>query len=130
MHSAYSELFDLRVLRQHGSPKGACLTFNDFENNITTHPAIIFKQSKLSVDVYIKKNNKEELLTDLWGFFDGNKYYIKIGYNFFKLHRQNNTFDLYGSKYITSIIRQYGYSGSSFAPPFNITTGSMKMEYK
>ena len=130
IHSAYSKRFDLPVLTQRGSQKGVFLAFNDFENNITTHPDFIFKQSKLSDDVYIKNNNKEELLTDFWGFFDGNNYYIKIGYNFFKLHWQNNTFDLYGSKYITNIIRQYGYSGSSFAPPFNITTGSMKMEYK
>src|SRR5688572_1743131 len=48
IHSAYSKRFDLPVLTQHGSQKGVFLTFNDFENNITTHPDFIFKQSKLS----------------------------------------------------------------------------------
>ena len=116
------------MLNYNAVQKGVFLTFKDFENNLSLHPDFIIRQSKLTDDLYIKKENSEELLTDYWGFYDGSDYYIRVGFNVFKLYRQNNTFDLYGNKYITNLIHNYGYSGGSGVPPFRIKTQSMKVE--
>ena len=74
---------------------------------------IRLNQTKLVDDLYIIENNKEELLTDFWGYYDGKDYYIKSGYGFYKLTRQNNSWDIYGSKFITETYSRISYGAVS-----------------
>ncbi|HEX7906359.1 MAG TPA: hypothetical protein VF487_20940 [Chitinophagaceae bacterium] len=92
----YMKRFDLPLLKNKADTKGVYITFWDFIQNKPSHTDFKIKKTKLSDELYIRVNNSDELLTEFWGFFDGKDYYIRMGYNFFRLVRQNNTFDLYG----------------------------------
>jgi len=92
----YIKRFDLPLLKNNADTKGVYITFWDFIQNKPSHTDFKIKKAKLSDELYIRVNNSDELLTEFWGFFDGKNYYIRMGYNFFRLVRQNNTFDLYG----------------------------------
>lgn len=103
--SNYQSRYSLPVLKDDISEKGVFLTFNDFKYKKTSYPDFRVKKSDITDELHIKNNDKEEVLTDFWGYSDGKNYFMRVGYNFFKLTRQNNTFDLYGSKYISSVTR-------------------------
>ncbi|MGC4039179.1 MAG: hypothetical protein QM764_24685 [Chitinophagaceae bacterium] len=100
--SNYSNRYALPVLQSEVAEKGVFLTFNDFKIKNQVYPDFRIVKGDLTDELYIRKDGKEELLIDCWGYSDGQNYFIRIGYNFFKLIRQNNTFDLLGSKYINS----------------------------
>ena len=53
---------------------------------------------------------------------------MKIGFNFFKLTRQNNTWDLYGNKYITNNAKQTDIL--TLYGPVIIGSQKNKMEYR
>ena len=96
----YLKRFNLPILTAVKLTKGVFMTFDDFKNNKTVDPDFTVKKSKLTDQLYVG----EKLLTDFWGFCDGEKLFIRLGFNFFELVRQNNTFDLYGAKYVTNVI--------------------------
>lgn len=77
--------------------------FESFKKNKVLYPEFTLNHSNFTDEIYIQKGSNKELLTDYWGFFDGMDLYIKIGFNCVKLIRQNNTWDLYGNKYLTVI---------------------------
>jgi hypothetical protein len=101
--SNYKNRYNLPVLANGIMEKGVFLSFEDFKNMKVNYPDFQVKKSNITDELYVKSNDKEEILTDFWGYCDGKNYYIRVGYNFFKLYRQNNTFDLFGSKYINTI---------------------------
>lgn len=104
----YQSRFDLPVLKGDAPERGVFLTFADFTQNKLSHPEFVSKEGGLTDELYIGKDGKQ-LLLDYWGFFDGKDYYIHIGFNFFKMVRQNNTFDLWGAKNITRSTQSYNY---------------------
>jgi hypothetical protein len=98
INNNYNKRFDLPVLATKETKRGVFMTFEDFRQNNTIHPNFKKREGKLTDELY---NDGDDLITDFWGFFDGQDYYIKIGYSFFKMVRQNNTFDLMGAKKVT-----------------------------
>lgn len=103
----YLRRFELPILSADSTPKGVFLTFESFKKNETVYPDFSIKKSKLTHELYVMENGSENLLLDFWGYYDGKDHYIKSGYNFYKLARQNNTWDIYGSKFITENHSQF-----------------------
>jgi hypothetical protein len=76
--------------------RGVYLTFDDFLNNHLTTHKFSLEQDEESDYLYIEENGEEKLFTDFWGFSDGENLYIRLGFNFFKLTRNNNTYSFWG----------------------------------
>jgi hypothetical protein len=120
LHDNYIKRFDIPVLKNNTPQRGVFMSFDDFKKNKTVYPDFAVNKSKITAQVYTTKN-KDQLLTEYWGFFDGTDYYIKMGYNFFRMIRQNNTFDLLGPKKITGnstyLQDRNPYGTNSYTPP-------------
>ena len=67
----------------------------------------MIQSGKLTDELYIEENGNPVLLKNFWGFCDGEKNYINLGFNFFELLRKSNTYELWGSKNITEKTNQY-----------------------
>ena len=78
--------------------RGVYLTFDDFLNNRLTAYKFSLEQDEESDYLYIEENGEEKLFTDFWGFSDGENLYIKLGFNFFKLTKDNNTYSFWGCR--------------------------------
>jgi hypothetical protein len=78
--------------------RGVYLTFDDFLNNRLTAYKFSLEQDEESDYMYIEENGGEKLFTDFWGFSDGENLYIKLGFNFFKLTKDNNTYSFWGCR--------------------------------
>ncbi|MEO5945709.1 MAG: hypothetical protein ABIP79_02755 [Chitinophagaceae bacterium] len=61
-----------------------------------------FTNGKVTDELYLVNNGKDELLTDFWGFNDGKKLFIKLGFNIFPAVPQQNTFEVFGAKHISN----------------------------
>jgi hypothetical protein len=101
LHDNYNKRFDIPVLKNQETKRGVFLSFSDFKQNKTIYPDFRMRDGRLTDEVYVPSGNQEQLLINFWGFFDGKDYYIKIGHSFFKMIRQNNTFDLLGPQKAT-----------------------------
>lgn len=99
----YSMRFNLPVLKELSINKGIFLSFNDFKNNKPNVAPFRFDQGRLTDELYLTGNGNETLVTDYWGFCDdkGNLY-IRSGFNAFKAIRQQNSFELFGAKYVSN----------------------------
>lgn len=118
----YIKRFNLPILQDKTLNKGVYLTFKDFKNNKPTYTDYTVNTGKLTDALYVG----DKLLTEFWGYCDGQNLFVKLGYNFFQLRRQNNTFDLYGAKHITN----YNGVSNGSAYPNNPNTGvNQQMNY-
>lgn len=97
----YAKRFDIPVLKNTQPEKGVFSSFKDFQDNKVTYTSFKVKEGKLSDELYIINNGQETILKDYWGFYDGTHYYVRLGFSFFRLYRQNNTWDLYGNRRIS-----------------------------
>jgi hypothetical protein len=77
--------------------KGIYKTFQDFLQNRVTKQEFTIQSSLYSDEVFVKENGKKVALIDFWGFCDGSKQYMRVGYNIFELARQNNAYDIWGN---------------------------------
>lgn len=59
-------------------------------------------KGKLTDQLYLIENGSETLLTEFWGFSDGINLFIKAGFNVYMAVRQQNSFEVYGGKYISN----------------------------
>lgn len=118
--TVYSLRFDIPVLSSKPVAKGVFLSFDSFKVNKTIYPDFTVRKTKTSDQLFILENGKEKVLTDFWGYFDGEDYYIKAAENFFLLYRQNNTWDFYGN----NSLYMYYYSYSTGQAPFVMRTTS------
>ena len=97
-------------------PKGVYLSFADFINQKTSYPDFSIEEGKLTDELYIIKDNKKALFTDFWGFCDGTKNYIKLGFSFYPIHKQGYTYELFGSTQISHLFsRSQSPRGSSIS---------------
>jgi hypothetical protein len=97
----YNKRFASVRLQKDSLYKGIYLTYQDFLNNKVAPLDYELTKNYLSDQVYILQNGKPVLITDFWGFCDGEKDYINIGLNVYELVRTNNTYELWGSKAAT-----------------------------
>jgi hypothetical protein len=103
VNNYYSNRFNLPILAAQSINKGIFLTFSDFKNNKPYVATFKFREGKLTDELYITDNGREDLIADYWGFCDDKgSLYIKSGFNAFKAIRQQNTFELFGAKYISN----------------------------
>jgi hypothetical protein len=78
--------------------RGIYRTFADFLNNKPTKREFTMEFGERSDEVFIMENGKSVVLTDFWGVCDGQKNYLKIGFNLFEMARQHNTYEIWGNK--------------------------------
>lgn len=95
----------------HVVEKGIYKTFQDFLANRLTKAEFTIEYGPHTDEVFVTEGGGPVLLTDFWGVCDGTKTYIRIGYSIFELVRQNNTYDIWGSK--LSVHKYYRYSPSN-----------------
>lgn len=94
--SYYDQRFTNARIKIDSVQKGIYLSFADFINN---RPALLdftVVQEKKADYLYLMETGKEKLFTDFWGFCDGKDHFIRIGYNFFKLVKDGNTYSFWG----------------------------------
>ena len=108
--------------------KGIYLTFKDFLNNKPLIKKFITQSGKITDELYVEENGNQTLLKNFWGFCDGERNYINIGYNFFELAMESNTYELWGSKLITERTSQHYVPGSYGTNTIN--TKKTKLNYK
>ncbi|MBX3255041.1 MAG: hypothetical protein KF862_12940 [Chitinophagaceae bacterium] len=93
-----AERFALPILEQPPA-KGIYMNFGEFKNNQPSIKEFRVEADKKTDDIYAKDDNGNEiLLRNVYGFSDGVNIYIKGAGNFFRLHRANKTFNMYGAK--------------------------------
>jgi hypothetical protein len=93
--------------------KGIYKTFQDFLQNKPLQKDFIIQYGSQTDEVFVIENGTPVLLTDFWGLCDGEKNYLKVGFNLFELVKQNNTYDLWGSKLTVDYAFRYQASGST-----------------
>ncbi len=92
----YNKRFTKNRFRVNDMQRGLYLSFEDFLNNQPQNIEFTLDQDDESDYLYIKENGEEKLFTDFWGFCDGRNIYIRVGYNFFKLQPNGNSFGFWG----------------------------------
>jgi hypothetical protein len=76
---------------------GIYLTFQDFlHNRVTKGPFEV--QRGLTDELYTVDGKDKKLLLEFWGFCDGQKQYMKVGFNFYELSREQDTYEMIGAK--------------------------------
>ena len=103
--SAYKSRYEIPVLKTSFLRKGVFFTFDEFKENKPSLQDFEIRSSELTDELYVKNKKDDELLINYWGYCDGKDYYIHAGLNCFKLVRQNNTWDFYGTPFVTIINR-------------------------
>ncbi|WP_276504273.1 hypothetical protein [Terrimonas pollutisoli] len=94
--------FNLAILNSHPA-KGIYRNFEDFKNNTPLPIEYTLDKNKTGDFLYVKNEKGEDTLyMNLWGYSDGKDMFIFSASNFFKLHRSNNGFKIYGAKDFTS----------------------------
>lgn len=94
----YDQRFKKPGIMDDTLQRGIYLTFADFLNNRPLTCRFTLEQDEESDYLYMEQNGEEKLFTDFWGFSDGRDLYTKIGFNFFKLTRDNNTYSFWGCR--------------------------------
>jgi hypothetical protein len=98
----YDKRFNLPLLNEPVIRKGIFMTFDDFKKNKPVETDFRLKEGKITDELYMGKGQTENLVTDYWGFFDGNFLYIKAGFSAFKAIRRQNTFEIYGARQVSN----------------------------
>ena len=81
--------------------KGIYKSFDDFKNNTPWIVEFELKKGKITDELYVNSGTSSQVLPEYWGFYDGKQLFIKSGYNAFPAVQQQNSFEVYGSKFIT-----------------------------
>lgn len=123
---AYSSHKTYPSLSANTLARGVYLTFQDFLNQRITYSDIEVRWGDVTDELYIKNGDKSEILQTFWGFSDAGKLYVKLGFSFFELSKENNTYELLGAKGLihTAYSGQYRI-GSSPLPVELVTAGMM-----
>ena len=80
------------------SEKGIYKTFADFLQHRIAREDFKVTFGAHTDEVFVTTGGRDVLLTEYWGVCDGAKTYMRIGYGLFELAKQNNTYELWGSK--------------------------------
>lgn len=121
VRAAAMRRYDYPILREIPQ-KGVFLSFEAFKQNKPEYAEFAIKESKLTDELYIQNGNDEQLLTDYWGFFNGTDLYLKLGFSFFKMIRQNNSWDVFGSKFVQIKYNNNGFNSGGI----NINSNSQR----
>ena len=111
----YNNRFQIPVLQQTTPGKGIFISFQEFKENKPRITQFRYKKGDLSDEVYMINNGKEQLVEKYWGFVDTSGLYIRLGLNFFKAVRQQNTYELLGFQHIN--VYRNSQAGTSTPDP-------------
>lgn len=93
---------------------GIYLTFQDFlHNRVTRRPFEV--QRGFTDELYTVDGKDKKLLLEFWGFCDGQKQYMKVGFNFYELSREQDTYELIGAKALVNVTH-YRHRPNAFDP--------------
>lgn len=106
-----SKLLTFLILTGEKKQRGLYLSYADFLNNKTTPLEFEVEFGKLTDQLYVLDKGSKRLYTDLWGYCDGEKLFIKMGFNYCELVRQGNTFEFLGN---ASMLPQS--AGTNYSP--------------
>jgi hypothetical protein len=93
--------------------KGIYRTFDDFLQNKPVRQEFTVQYGAQTDEIFIIEDGKPVLLTEFWGLCDGQKNYIKLGFNIFELIRHHNTYELWGSKTTVDYSARYPASNNT-----------------
>jgi hypothetical protein len=81
--------------------KGVYLNFSEFKNNRPGYKEFDIKFEKLLDVMYVKEvDGKFYAKKNVWGFYNGRNFFIRMGNNYFPLFRQQQTWEFFGSNSI------------------------------
>lgn len=124
IRSFYTERLNNAAMIEYPTQKGIYLSFDDLKNNKILTTDFKVENGKVTDELYLIDGDSKQILTDFWGCFDGKTFFIKSGYNIFPALQQQNTFEVYGNKYISNVYSQYN------SPDITITSSRMKIDKK
>jgi hypothetical protein len=133
VNNYYDDRFKTPVLTDPEIRKGVFKTFDEFRQNKPYITAFKFVNERIVDNLYGGENGSGELITDYWGFFDGKDLYIQAGLSAFKAIRQQNAFEIFGSKIISNYhnspglndFRVTGYDVNRKILQVNMNTGDI-----
>ena len=102
MTAFYEKRFDLPVLHDTAIKKGVFMTFEDFKKNKPLEVRFRLSRDNWTDELYISGKNGENIVPEFWGVCDGTKLFIHAGYNVYPAIRQQNSFEVFGAKYISN----------------------------
>ena len=83
--------------------KGVFETFADFKQNKPSHTSFDIRFESMADMLYVKDEKGQEYVNrTAWGFSDGERVFIRYGNNFFRLHKQQDTWEFYGTERLTA----------------------------
>lgn len=116
---------EITVYSDKDVKKGIYKTFEDFKMNRVYFPDFEFRKGKLGDIIYVKENGAEYPLRNIWGFCDGENFYINSCDKYSRLIRSGNTFYFQGIKSLTPYTSTASdFAGASVAAAGNNITGS------
>ena len=98
LSSYYAKKYNYPRLHSDAYVKGVYLTYQDFLHNRVTYSSFEVHFGRATDELYIIEDNKKRMLDQFWGFSDGKSHYKKIGFNFFRMRRDNLSYELIGAK--------------------------------
>lgn len=110
--------------------RGVYITFQDFLHKRVTYKTFNVQWGAVTDELYITEGSKKELLESFWGFCDGEKQYMKLGFSFFELSKENNTYELLGAKGLIYSASGGDYNAGSLSPAELLTAGVILVSKK
>lgn len=98
----YSSRLDIPVLKEP-LKQGIFMRFEDFKNNRPLETPFRIQQGKVTDELYMGVKEQESIVTDFWGAYDGKELYIYSGFNIFPAMRQQNSYEIFGSKHVEHV---------------------------
>jgi hypothetical protein len=97
------EKFNLPILNDTFYRKGVYSNFTEFINNSPLYINFHIEKSKKFTGIYIKEaDSTSSLVTNIFGYSDGEKTWIKKGVDFYLLHKQGKGFSFLAFEYETN----------------------------
>lgn len=84
------------ILSTEAKQRGLYLTFADFLNNRITPWEFEVEFEHRTDQLYLIENGQKRLFQDFWGFCDGDRIFVRNGFNYYHLVKQAGTFEFIG----------------------------------
>ena len=119
---------DLPIYISTKKQKGVYATFNEFKMNAPSLADYEFRKGKMGDILYIKENSSEYPARNVWGYCDGENFFINSGDKYSRLVRTGYSFYFQGIKAITrkAVHKWLQSSGLNYATD----TGPKKTTFK
>lgn len=107
--------FELPILKT-APQKGIYISFKDFLNNRIDRTPFETDMVGLTDQLYIIERNEKKLLTEFWGFCDGEKLYVNSRFHFYVLVKTGNSFEFWGDPQVVQHSYRPGFYANNTSP--------------